>query len=77
MHESRSVTKLLHAQVIFQVSLVILDKLLEQLAVCKDEGEAMTIMSTYLEGVTNDDATLPPNPNKTLSNITTETVTVS
>ena len=49
-------------QVIFMLSLAILNELREGLVNAKDDGEAMTILSTYLESVTNKDATLPPVP---------------
>lgn len=45
-------------QVIFQVSLVILDRLQDKLTACKDEGEAMTILAQYLNKVTNEDSKL-------------------
>ena len=45
-------------QVIFQMSLCILDKVRDKLLACKDDGEAMTVLGAYLENVTNRDSTL-------------------
>lgn len=47
------------ARVIFQVALTILDNKQEELLEAKEEGEAMTILSSYLENVTNKDSTMP------------------
>ena len=44
------------------ISLAILHNLNEKLAKAKDDGEAMTVLSSYLEKVTNKDATLPRMP---------------
>ena len=41
------------------ISLAILNNLNEKLVKAKDDGEAMTVLSSYLEKVTNKDATLP------------------
>ena len=49
---------------IFQVSLAILDHLKEDLVATKDDGEAMTLLSGYLEHVTNRDSTMPRMPGK-------------
>ena len=43
---------------IFQISLAILDSMSEKLVNCHDDGEAMTILGSYLEGVVNRDATM-------------------
>lgn len=47
------------ARVIFQVALTILDNKQEELLEAKEEGEAMTILSSYLENITNKDSTMP------------------
>lgn len=47
------------AKVIFQVALAVLDANQKQLLVCKDDGEAMTVLTDYLELIVNGDATLP------------------
>ncbi|XP_055998545.1 TBC1 domain family member 9-like isoform X2 [Ostrea edulis] len=47
------------ARVIFQVALTILDNKQAELLDAKEEGEAMTILSSYLENVTNKDSTMP------------------
>jgi hypothetical protein len=44
--------KLLY-QVIFQVSLAVLDNLQDQLIKCKDDAEAITTLTQYLDGVGN------------------------
>ena len=49
---------------IFQVSLAILDQLKDSLVASKDDGEAMTLLSSYLEHVTNRDSTMPRMPAK-------------
>ena len=46
-------------QVIFMLSLATLNNLNDKLVKAKDDGEAMTVLSSYLEKVTNKDATLP------------------
>lgn len=46
-------------QVIFQVALTILDNNKKELLNCKDDGEAMPILSSYLENVGNRDTTMP------------------
>lgn len=46
-------------QVIFQIALTILDLKREELENAKDDGEAMTILSSYLENVSNRDSTMP------------------
>lgn len=43
------------AKVIFQVALAILDWNQVKLLACRDEGEAMQLLATYLEGVYNDE----------------------
>lgn len=43
------------AKVIFQVALMILDWNADKLKGCKDEGEAMQLLSDYLAGVFNDE----------------------
>ena len=43
------------AKVIFQVALMVLDWNQEELLKCRDEGEAMQLLATYLMGVFNDD----------------------
>lgn len=47
------------AKVVFQVALSILEANQEALLQCKDDGEAMTILTGYLENITNHDATSP------------------
>lgn len=47
------------ARVIFQVALTILDNKQEELLEAKEEGEAMTVLSSYLENITNKDSTMP------------------
>ncbi|XP_022235089.1 TBC1 domain family member 9-like, partial [Limulus polyphemus] len=47
------------AKVVFQVALAVLEANKDALMLCKDDGEAMTVLSKYLESVTNFDATLP------------------
>lgn len=47
------------AKVIFQVALAILDANEEALLACKDDGEAMTILTGFFENVTNREATTP------------------
>lgn len=44
------------AKVIFQVALTILDRNSDKLIACHDDGEAMQILSKYLEGIYNDEA---------------------
>ena len=44
------------------ISLAILNNLNEKLVKAKDDGEAMTVLSSYLEKVANKDATLPRMP---------------
>ena len=40
-------------QVIFQLALTILDSLRERLLAVKDEGDAISLLNTYLQNVTN------------------------
>ncbi|XP_054160913.1 TBC1 domain family member 9-like [Oppia nitens] len=47
------------AKVVFQVALNILASNEESLMVAKDDGEAMTVLSGYLENITNKDAKIP------------------
>lgn len=47
------------AKVIFQVALAVLDQNRESLLNCREDGEAMTLLSTYLEHITNRDSTVP------------------
>jgi hypothetical protein len=47
------------AKVIFQVALAILEANEEALLACKDDGEAMTILTGFFENVTNREATTP------------------
>lgn len=47
------------AKVVFQIALAILDINQEQLLKCKDDGEAMTILTGFFENITNHDATSP------------------
>uniref|UniRef100_T1JBL6 TBC1 domain family member 9 n=1 Tax=Strigamia maritima TaxID=126957 RepID=T1JBL6_STRMM len=60
------------AKVIFQVALSILYANQEKLLTCKDDGEAMTVLTEYLENVTNIDDSLPQHmqkeENKTIKN---------
>ena len=46
-------------QVIFQVALTILDNNSSELLSCKDDGEAMPVLSGYLENVTSRDTSMP------------------
>ena len=45
------------AQVVFQIALAILEINEEELLKCKDDGEAMTILTGFFENITNNDAT--------------------
>ena len=47
------------AKVVFQVALAILDANQEALLQCKDDGEAMTILTGFFENITNHEATSP------------------
>lgn len=47
------------AKVVFQIALRILDANQEELMKCKDDGEAMTILSGYLENITNQETNVP------------------
>ncbi|CAG2220459.1 TBC1D8_9 [Mytilus edulis] len=47
------------ASVIFQIALTILEQKKEELENSKDDGDAMTILSSYLENVSNSDSTMP------------------
>lgn len=47
---------------IFQFSLAILDNLKKDLLASKDDGEAMTLLASYLENVSNKDSTMPRMP---------------
>ncbi|XP_052243499.1 TBC1 domain family member 9-like isoform X1 [Dreissena polymorpha] len=60
------------AKVIFQVALTILETNREGLMQCKDDAEAMPILSVYLENVSNRDTTMPTLKHTSLmsSNIT-------
>ncbi|XP_036857897.2 TBC1 domain family member 9B isoform X2 [Manis javanica] len=49
-------------KVILQVALAILDANMEQLLVCSDEGEAMTVLGRYLDNVVNKQSISPPIP---------------
>ncbi|ELT95953.1 hypothetical protein CAPTEDRAFT_186677 [Capitella teleta] len=51
------------ARVIFQIALSILDGLRERLLACKDDGQAMSLLSQYLMNITNRDSTLPTSAN--------------
>lgn len=44
------------AKVVFQVALCILESNEEALMKCKDDGEAMTVLTGFLENITNEDA---------------------
>ena len=46
-------------QVIFQLSLSILDDMSDKLMKCKDDGEAMTMLAEYLDNIANKDSTVP------------------
>ena len=50
---------LLFSKVIFQIALTILELKKDELEAAKDDGEAMTILSSYLENVSNRDSTMP------------------
>lgn len=47
------------ASVIFQIALTILELKKDELEAAKDDGGAMTILSSYLENVSNRDSTMP------------------
>ncbi|XP_041366492.1 TBC1 domain family member 9-like [Gigantopelta aegis] len=47
------------AKVIFQVALAILDSRSDLLLACAEDGEAMTVLTAYLENVANRDSTMP------------------
>ncbi|XP_067937968.1 TBC1 domain family member 9-like [Watersipora subatra] len=47
------------AKVIFQITLAILDGCTEKLANCKDDGEAISVLTQYVDGVTNADIVDP------------------
>lgn len=47
------------AKVVFQIALLILYSNQESLMKCKDDGEAMTILSGYLENIVNQEAKMP------------------
>jgi len=47
------------ARVIFMISLAILDKVKDRLLRVTDDGEAMTLLGSYLETVRNPDSTIP------------------
>ncbi|KAI2798993.1 TBC1 domain member 8B, partial [Blomia tropicalis] len=47
------------AKVVFQIALRILNANQESLMKCKDDGEAMTILSGYLENIVNPEAKVP------------------
>ncbi|XP_072120207.1 TBC1 domain family member 9B-like isoform X1 [Mobula birostris] len=49
-------------KVIFQVSLAVLEANMERLVNCSDEGEAMTILGSYLDNVCNTQSASPPIP---------------
>ncbi|KAM9694582.1 TBC1 domain family member 9B isoform 7-T7 [Trichechus inunguis] len=49
-------------KVVLQVALAILDANMEQLLVCSDEGEAMTVLGRYLDNVVNKQSVSPPIP---------------
>lgn len=43
------------ARVIFQIALAVLDGCAADLSSCKDDGEAISVLAQYVEGVTNKD----------------------
>ncbi|XP_078713101.1 TBC1 domain family member 9B-like isoform X2 [Lampetra fluviatilis] len=47
-------------RMIFQLALAVLHANMGKLLSCHDDGEAMTILGSYLDSVTNKDSTLPP-----------------
>lgn len=47
------------AKVIFQIALTILENKSEELLNCHEDGEAMTVLTDYLENVSNPDSTMP------------------
>ncbi|KAF6041305.1 TBC1D8 [Bugula neritina] len=47
------------AKVIFQIALAILDACSDKLARCKDDGEAISVLTQYVDGVTNADVAEP------------------
>ncbi|XP_072045709.1 TBC1 domain family member 9B-like [Amphiura filiformis] len=50
------------AKIIFQIALTVLDATYDKLLGCEDDGQAMTVLSAYLENVTNQDTPLPHMP---------------
>ena len=47
------------AKVIFQIALAVLDGCSDKLSKCKDDGEAISILTQYVDGVTNADVNDP------------------
>ena len=47
------------AKVIFQITLAILDGCSDKLFKCKDDGEAISVLTQYVDGVTNADIVDP------------------
>lgn len=43
------------AKAVFQIALAIIDGCSDELANCKDDGEAISVLTQYVEGVTNMD----------------------
>ena len=50
------------AKIIFQIALTVLDACYDKLLECEDDGQAMTVLSAYLENITNQDTPLPHMP---------------
>ncbi|XP_043273772.1 TBC1 domain family member 9 isoform X2 [Venturia canescens] len=50
------------AKVIFQIALTVLEWNQEKLLNCRDDGEAMQLLTDYLGGVFNDEGTILPRP---------------
>ncbi|XP_041466902.1 TBC1 domain family member 9B-like [Lytechinus variegatus] len=54
------------SKVIFQIALAVLDANYEALLECDDDGQAMVVLSRYLENVGNRDATMPHVPHSSV-----------
>ncbi|XP_017843403.1 TBC1 domain family member 9 isoform X2 [Drosophila busckii] len=52
------------AKIIFMVSLQIIEWNRDKLLKCKDDGEAMLVLQTYLEGIYNPEYQVPPSTDK-------------
>ncbi|XP_071477877.1 TBC1 domain family member 9-like [Diadema antillarum] len=67
------------AKVIFQIALAVLDANYEALLECEDDGQAMVVLSRYLENVGNRDAPVPlvPHSSVIVGNVGKEAAPVS